>query len=539
MTCANLFAECSGDCCAWQSFWLVPSHTAASCRSSKASCTGSGAGRLLRRDTAMLLRPAIRIKMSAFPPDSPSLVSIVGRGEWRTKPDGRDAPGARICGVSYTGEQTPEREAPMPKNVVLLAVFLLSFSLPILASDLSAIHATALPQETAVLAALDDARDLEPYSQYWTAASLWQFDIPRQQVADRLSKDLGFLAQAVKAHPENAELALLAGLVANYAHNLEINQAYDTAMSMFDAAGKLAPGDLRAGWFRSTLHCQSTEIEDGARGFLALEAAGARDRLPAAFWDDYMECVLLSDMPVHVLRAASYMEKLHEPQSDRGKDYVEIARQRIVPFDPQKEYEASAVWLGPEPAGNAEVLTGESFGAQIRVHADWEKAGFQLKGEKGTTLFCSGPYAAKKGTLRPCLLLLVQQAKSGQTLEEFAASFESKGTFVPFTPVRCPAERCIAERGVQPGMYHENGDGHGRIVCFEREQPEFPGLIFESPTPLHHQEGKKGPETFGFVPIQQRMPGKLFYLVLLDTAASIEEPALKDFAFFLQNLTVE
>ena len=37
----------------------------------------------------------------------------------------------------------------------------------------------------------------------------------------------------------------------------------------------------------------------------------------------------------------------------------------------------------------------------------------------------------------------------------------------------------------------------------------------------------------------ERIPGKLYYLLLLDTAASIEDPALKDFDFFLQNLTVE
>jgi len=33
--------------------------------------------------------------------------------------------------------------------------------------------------------------------------------------------------------------------------------------------------------------------------------------------------------------------------------------------------------------------------------------------------------------------------------------------------------------------------------------------------------------------------GTLYYLVLLDTAASIEEPAMKDFDYFLENLTVE
>ena len=406
-------------------------------------------------------------------------------------------------------------------------------------ADVAAIHADKLPQETAVLAALDDVRQLEPYCEYWTAASLWQFDTPRQQVADRLSKDLGFLAQAVKAHPDNAELALLAGLVAVYAHNLEVHEAYDTAMNIVDSAGKLAPADPRVAWFRSTLHCQSTEIEEGAKGFLAVEAAGPAERLPPGFWSDYMECVLLSNMPVHVLRAASYVENAHAPQSDREKAYVEIAQKRVVPFDAQKDYEASTVWLGPDAANNIEVLTGTSFGVQMKVHADWEKEGFQFKGDKGTTLVCSGPYPANKGTLRPCILLLVQRAKPGQTLEEFSASLGRDGTFVPYTPACCPAERCIAEKGIQPGMYHKNGDGHGRLVLFEREQPEFPGLIFETPSALHHNEGANGPETFRFAPIQQRIPGKLFYMVLLDTAASIEEPAMKDFDFFLQNLTVE
>jgi hypothetical protein len=426
----------------------------------------------------------------------------------------------------------------LKRSVSFLGLLLVCIT-PRTFADIAAIHPDKLPQETAVLGALDDVQQIEPYCQYWTAASLWQFDVPRQQVADRLSNDLGFLAQAVKAHPENAELALLAGLVANYAHNLEVQQAYETAMKMFDAAGKLAPGDLRVGWFRSTLHCQSTEIEVGAKGFLVVEDAGAPDRLPTGFWDDYMECALLSGMPEHVLRAADYLDKAHAPQSDRGKAYVEFARQRIVPFDPQKQYEASAVWLGQDPARNVEVLTGESFGVQIRVHADWGKEGFQLKGDEGTSVFLTGPYLAKKGTLRPSILLLVKQAKPGQTLEEFSASFGRDGTFVPYTPVRCPAERCIAERGVEPGMYHENGDGHARIVFFEREQPEYPGLIFESPSALPHKEGKTGPEKFEFAPTQQRMPGKLFYLVLLDTAASIEAPALKDFDFFLENLTAE
>ncbi len=425
----------------------------------------------------------------------------------------------------------------MHKYAALLFALVL-IPLPQAFADLQAIHRAALPQETAVLAALDDVEKIEPYCLYWTAPALWQFDIPRQQVADRLSKDLGFLVQAAKAHPDNPELALLAGLVAIDAHNLEVQHAYDTATEMLDLAAKLTAGDPRSSWFQSTLHCQSTEIEEGVKGFLALEANGARDRLPPAFWDDYMECALLSGMPEHVLRAASYLEKANAPQSSRGKAYVEIARKRIDPFDSNKDYEPGAVWLAG-PDSTDEVLIGESFGVQLTVRRDWKKTEFKLKGNEGTSLFSSGPYPAKKGTLRPSILLLVRQAKPDQKLEEFAASFKKKEPFVTYATPHCPAEKCIAVWAVLPGMYKENGDGNARLVFFEREQPEFPGLLFEYPSSLPHKQGSEGPQTFRFAQTEQRMPGKLFYLVLLDTAASIEEPAMKDFDFFLQNLTVE
>jgi len=88
-------------------------------------------------------------------------------------------------------------------------------------------------------------------------------------------------------------------------------------------------------------------------------------------------------------------------------------------------------------------------------------------------------------------------------------------------------------------MYKKDGDGHGRIVVFERDQPEFPGLIFEAPLEMPKSDGSESMKYYRPSQTQQRIPGKLYYLVMLDTAASIEEPAMKDFNFFLENLTVE
>jgi hypothetical protein len=135
--------------------------------------------------------------------------------------------------------------------------------------------------------------------------------------------------------------------------------------------------------------------------------------------------------------------------------------------------------------------------------------------------------------------MLVQQPKENETLQEFSKKFLKSGMFEPFTPARCPAATCIALKGVQPGMYKDDGDGHGRIVIFERDQPEFPGLTFEVPLSMPKSDAKESTHAYHPGQIQQRIPGKLYYVVLLDTAASIEEPAMKDFDFFLTNLTVE
>jgi hypothetical protein len=178
-------------------------------------------------------------------------------------------------------------------------------------ADIAAIHTAALPQDTAVLAALDDARQMEPYSHSF--ASQWDFPVTKDEVTSRLGKDLGFLRNASNEHPDNAELLLLTGLVARYAYNLDVEHSYETAMDVLGKAEKIAPDDVRAAWFRSTLQCQTTEPTGGADGFLAIESSHSWEKLPPGFWDDYLECATITNMPAHALRAANHLKQLHAP----------------------------------------------------------------------------------------------------------------------------------------------------------------------------------------------------------------------------------
>lgn len=362
----------------------------------------------------------------------------------------------------------------MLKRSVLFLEFLLICIAPRAFADIAAIHADKLPQETAVLASFDDVKQLEPYSAAFTAN--WQFEISKEEVATRLGKDLGFLKLAIKSHPENLELLLLAGQAARYAYNVDVDGSYDEAMDLLSQAEKLAPADFRGPWFRATLACQTLEPASGAEKFLSIEAAHQWDQLPVAFWDDYIACASVTNMPAHMLRAASYIEKLHAPEAPMRTFLVDIARKRFDAFDPKKKYDPKEVWAGVNN-GEESVLTSTLCGARIHTRGDWEIDKIGLNDGLCIAFFSTGPYKAITQNLRPSVLVFVQQPRENESLQDYAKKFLTKGTFTPDSQLRCPAMSCIALRNDRPGTYKADGGARGRIVLFEHDQPAFPGLI--------------------------------------------------------------
>jgi hypothetical protein len=423
----------------------------------------------------------------------------------------------------------------MRRTLALVSVLFLALIATRSRADIASIHADKLPQETAVLAALDDARQLEPYVSSWT--NEWKYPIPKKEASGRLEKDLGFLSEALQSHPDNAELALLTGLVAHYAYNLDVPNSHDKAIAAFEAARKFAPADLRASWFHANLLCQTLETQSGAEEFLVIEAAHAWDQLPANFWGDYMACATITSMPAHVLRAASYLDKLHVPPSETRTFLIKLARKRSDAFDPKKKYESKDVWYS-SGSGADPSFTSTTCGVRLTVHGNWTIEQLGLGNGVCVAYFSTGPYQGTVHSLHPSVMLLAREPKSGETLEDFVKLLTHGDTTEPFSPIHCPASTCTAAKGVQPKMYKKDGDGKGRTVAFERDEPEFPGLIFESPLGAPKADGE-GTHFFRPTQTQQRIPGKLYYLVLLDTAASIEDRAMEDFNFFLQHLTVE
>jgi hypothetical protein len=90
-----------------------------------------------------------------------------------------------------------------------------------------------------------------------------------------------------------------------------------------------------------------------------------------------------------------------------------------------------------------------------------------------------------------------------------------------------------------PGIYWKQGGAHILLVAFERDQPRYDGLPFEKPQGPPIEKPQEKPVAFHFEYIFHRIPGKLYYLVLLDSNQQIYANSKPEFDEFLKSLVVD
>lgn len=397
------------------------------------------------------------------------------------------------------------------------------------------IHTDKLPQQESVQRALAEASAVEEFAQSWSEK--WQYDKPKDDVVSALKDSLDKLQRATVSAPGNAELFLLIGVVAHYAYNVDVSEAYDVAVGSLQKAHQLAPDDYRAEWFLGVYECEGAQVDQGMAILLAVEKHVAWDQLPPDFWDDYMFCAYLANMPAHLLRAEDHLSKLNAPPSHNRDFLVEMARKRFKPSDPAAAYTDREAWESKNQNSRL-IFTSYVCGFSFSPLADWRLR--RLDVEKGICFVQieTGPHSSKGGNVIPNLLVLVRQPKPGETLSDFAIS-STKGSMAKAVQAsHCPSDQCLSYEKTIPGGYGARGNGYGLFTVFKREAPEFPGLLFEEPSgPPAPNDGKV---TY-YRPNERlhRLDGTLYYLVLLDTADSVLDKASQDYAQLLQYMVAE
>lgn len=420
---------------------------------------------------------------------------------------------------------------------VSFAIGLLLTAMPAFAS-LADIQTAKLPQTAAVQQAYSDVQSLEPMVEGWT--SNWTYPTPKQNVVSRLNADLSALEAAAQSAPGNEELLLLTGIVAHYAYNVDVASAYQVAVDSFEKAETLAPDDYRPGWFLGIHQCEGADIEPGMNALLAVEQKFPQKSLPVDFWDDYIFCAGVSNMPAHALRAAAYLKSVNAPDSPTVDTVVSTAQARILPLDLSSTIPAANIWQSGGQAGANVVLTNFAFGFAITIPASWQMKLSDVAQGTLVAQFGTGPYQATTNQLYPTILIVSRQPKSGEALSDFANQFLHTNPFKPVTAANCPFKGCLVFEAVSPGTYGANGDGYAFAEVFEADAPEFPGFLLEAPEgPPKQTAGGSQPAFYRPPSRFVRASGTLYYLVMLDTAGSILPQAQADFATFLKSLQVE
>lgn len=402
-------------------------------------------------------------------------------------------------------------------------------------ASLKDIQTEKLPDISAVRKAYEDASEIESYVCVWS--SEWRYAIPKNEVASRLSTSLLSLKQALKSNPDNEELLLLIGLVAHYAYNVDVEGTFDLAMNSFQSARALSPMDHRPDWFLATFACESNQVKEGMEKFLTIEDAHGWQQLSPGFWDDYIHCGLIANMPAHVLRAGQYAARLNARPSKDRDSLLELAGKRFKKSDPNTTYGSAEAWAS-ENRGSQTIFTSTIFGISISSNGNWKaKVGDVDKG-LGLVQFQMEPRPGRSGQVYPNILVIVRPPKPGESLADFQQSIVKGKSSKPADVSFCPSQDCLGAEIVEPSMYKVEGDGHFVMTVFRRDSPEYPGLLFEvsGGPPI---SGSDQPQYFHPIERLRRLDGPLYYLVGLDSAESVLVQAKSDYESFLKRIRVE
>jgi hypothetical protein len=404
-------------------------------------------------------------------------------------------------------------------------------------ASLRDIRTDHLPNDPSIMQSYSDVLAVEDMVSAWS--NQWNYSTPKEQVVLVMTTALDRLVKAGAASPDNEELQLLTGLVAHYAYNVDVSRAYDIAVNSLDRAHQLAPEDFRPQWFLGNHLCQSTENNKGMEAFLAVEGLMPWGKLPYGFWDDYAFCATITAMPAHVLLAADHAEKLGAPMSKMREFLVTNAHNKIQPSSATENYSVKDSWSAAN-VGSSVVFTSWLCGIRFSTPGNWKPQLFDVKNASCIVPIETAPSQGKTGDVYPYVILVVHQSRPGETLDAFVERTVHNRSLSPAAVPACPLDHCSAFEAVSPGLYKKEGDGHLLVTAFKRDQPEYPGLIFEEPSGPPTSDNKtSGVRYYHPLERRQRFSGTLFYVVVLDSADSVFSKAKQDYDSFLKSVKVE
>lgn len=372
----------------------------------------------------------------------------------------------------------------------------------------------------------------EQFYNQWYAE--WPFeDVSREEVASNLKPVYDvFLNKKVK----NPEVELLLGDIAHFLHNLNEPDFSEIAVKHYKKAIQLSPKDYRAHWFLAYHYAQSGEQEESIDLF-----SKAKEMLPknppAEFWVEYAFAAMLANMPTTCLYAMDKAKTILKKESDFGAQFRESIKKRIVHMSSDNLCSKESLW-NTSKVDDSYSFTSRPLGLKFSIKGNWGVELYDYNNSITAVTITPPAILNKKGkSIDYTITLMIKVAKKGDSLKSFVDSkFSNPEIFMNKESLNLPV-KYPNQIGIQyknPNLYPEMGGGRLVIIAFEKNYPQYPGLLLESVSSIPKNTDDKT-KYYRAGQSNDRFKESIYYILILDTCEDIYEEGDKIFLDFFNN----
>jgi hypothetical protein len=379
----------------------------------------------------------------------------------------------------------------------------------------------------AVMDVLASLKVNQSYCDHWSPQ--WNYSISKDDLIHELRKNYSIL---MGYNSQSVDLQLMMGMTAHYLYNLDDTLYYNVAIRHFKEAIQ-NESDGRGQWMLGRHYALSGNIQEG---FVMMDRAMnlLSEKNKTEFWNDYAMVSAMANMPVHAMMGMDqYREKVGKTsyfESQLGN----TMKERILKMDPDSNFLKEQIWFLKQSSNIDEYIC-NPLGIKFYVDSTNEVIVYDYQRNQNAVLIKPPAIQGKMGiSVGMSVLMLMHPAKKdGQSLDDYMSlilkDFKNKSP----TLLETKYGKLKAFEIKDPSLYPEMGGGHMWLVGLEREEPRYPGLIFEYPTQPNQEKNEQGMNYYHPSETIGRFPGKIQYLFLLDTCEEIYEPSMEFFIRFL------
>jgi len=356
----------------------------------------------------------------------------------------------------------------------------------------------------------------------------WNYEITRED----LHKTLSSAYELFLTHsPKNEENQLLLGTLAHYLYNLDYTDFHAKAVAHFKQAQKLKKSDYRAYWFLGVQYSNATLVQEGMHQYELAENFLPKP-VSYEFWESYAYAAALAAMPSHTCYAMDQSKAITGRPGNFEQTLGEFTRGLFHPTPISSTIEAKELWKGEWR--DSLVVTSRPLGIQLKVDTMWDVQPYPYENNGSALLLFPPKIKSPKGdSISYTIALIVNAGKPYHSLDEFADQF-LKGEYAKTKKITLlkKYEKSLCFAVSDPSTYSHMGGARFYMCAVERDMPFYPGFELETTSNV---KLKADSQLSFFTPseVQNRMEGKIYYLILLDTCNDIHD---ESYAYFLHLL---